>query len=118
MNANLIDLNELLSAFKRSEFVLKTQRQIAKDFGTAQYDFGEAFLTENFAYETIIDEVKIALSDIMKQGETVFLQLMYTIDVKESDFLVQITGENFLENIAQIIIRREAYKVYLREQFS
>lgn len=116
--SNLIAKDKLLESFKNEGFVLKTQQQIAKDFGTTQYDFKNNFLSQSLVYDDIIDEVKNAISEIMKQGETVFLQLLYTIDVKESEFLTQTTKDNFLENMAQIIIRREAYKVFLREKYS
>lgn len=116
--STLISIDKLSESFQNEAFVLKTQRQISKDFGTAQYDFNKGFLSQALIYDDIIDEVKNAISEIMRQGETIFLQLLYTIDVKESEFLVQTTNDNFLENMAQIIIRREAYKVYLREQFS
>lgn len=116
--SNLISIEKLAISFNDAGFVLKTQRQLAKDFGTAQFDFRDDFVTNALAYDALIDEVKGALAEIVKQGESGFLQLLYTIDVKESEFLAQTTQDNFLENMAQIVIRREAYKVFLRQQFS
>jgi hypothetical protein len=54
----------------------------------------------------------------MQEGETRLLQLLYTIDLPEKEFLSLTTQADFLALLSQRILFREAYKVYLRKKFS
>ena len=54
----------------------------------------------------------------MKQGETRLLQLLYTIDLAEKEFLHITTNPNFVQLLSEKILFREAYKVFLRTKFS
>ena len=54
----------------------------------------------------------------MKFGETNLLQLLYTIDIPEKDFLKLVQSPNFLPTIASMVLKREAMKVYYREKYS
>jgi hypothetical protein len=54
----------------------------------------------------------------MQEGETRLLQLLYTIDFPEKEFLSLTTQADFLAQLSQRILFREAYKVYLRKKFS
>jgi len=46
------------------------------------------------------------------------MQLLYTIDVPEKDFLHLITSSDFIENISKMILKREAMKVFYRMKYS
>jgi hypothetical protein len=53
----------------------------------------------------------------MKEGETRLLQLLYTIDLSEKEFLSLTTEPDFLKLLSEKILFREAYKVFLRAKF-
>jgi hypothetical protein len=58
------------------------------------------------------------LTEVMKEGETRLLQLLYTIDISEKQFLEITTEHNFIQLLAEKILFREAYKVFLRAKYS
>lgn len=113
----LISEKELVSLFQSSDFVLKTQKQIAKDFYTTGVNFQDNFETEIFPYEQIVESVNEKLEDILKLGESTTLQLLYQIDIPQHDFLELISDPEFIQKMSALIIRREAYKVFLRTKF-
>lgn len=102
----------------KEAFVLKTQAQLCKDFAPFQLNFPERF--KNHAHS--ITEIELAIQEqlvrIMREGETRLLQLLYTIDIPEKQFLHLAQSAQFIEQLAQAILIREAMKVYLREKFS
>jgi hypothetical protein len=54
----------------------------------------------------------------MTEGETRLLQLLYTIDLTEKEFLSITMDRDFLKLLSEKILFREAYKVFLRDKFS
>lgn len=113
----LLSKEELQTQFNIPDFVLKTQRQIAKDFAIIGFSFDTSFESEEFDYPKIKSEVQSQIEEVMKLGESNLLQLLYQIDIPQSKFLSIITEANFIEQISEMIIRREAYKVFLRSKF-
>lgn len=109
---------ELQNHFNNEAFVLKTQQQISKDFAKFNLFYSDSFETNPFSKEEIEAQIANQLVDIMKQGETRLLQLLYSIDVAEKDFLHLTTQPNFVQELARKVLYREAYKVYLRMKFS
>lgn len=109
---------ELQNYFNNTVFVLKTQQQISKDFAKFNLLFSDLFVTEPLSKEEIEVQIANQIVDIMKQGETRLLQLLYTIDLAEKDFLHLTTQPNFVQELSHKILYREAYKVYLRMKFS
>ena len=89
-----------------------------KDFGAFRLFFDDRFAQEALSKEVILNAIGEKLGEIMKEGETRFLQLMYTIDIPEQEFLAATTQTDFLKQISEKILFREAYKVYLRMRFS
>jgi hypothetical protein len=116
--SDLIPVYQLIEYFDNEAFVLKTQQQISKDFAKFNLFFPENF--ENIPYsKTDIEElIKENISDMIKQGETRLLQLMYTIDLPEKEFLHLTIQNDFLDLLAEKILRREAYKVFLRQHIT
>ncbi|MDX2362580.1 MAG: hypothetical protein QNK23_17360 [Crocinitomicaceae bacterium] len=108
---------ELTTHFHSDDFVLKTQRQIVKDFYVSGVSFGAEFEISTLSFETICDVVGEKIEEVMQFGETQFLQLLYQIDIPQGDFLNLTTDPNFISKMSNLIVRREAYKVYLRSQF-
>lgn len=107
----------LISQFSNEDFVLKTQQQIHKDFAKFNLEFPENFIFETFSKNEIEEEIQQRLTEIIKFGETKLLQLMYTIDIPEEQFLKLISQPNFLVLLAEAVLKREALKVYLRSKF-
>lgn len=101
-----------------SAFVLKTQQQIAKDFAKLNLFFPEYFESTVQDKEEIEVLISDQLVEILKEGETRLLQLLYTIDIPEKQFLTITSSANFIRELSAKILFREAYKVFLREKFS
>ena len=108
---------ELQLQFQTADFILKTQMQIAKDFHSSGVAFNTAFETIEMNYSEILKEVIKKLESILARGETQFMQLLYQIDIPQNNFLSLTTDLDFISKMGDLIIRREAYKVYLRSQF-
>jgi hypothetical protein len=115
---NLLSNTQLLSSFSNQHFVLKTQRQIAKDFAKFNLLFPDNFETELHSKAIIEELIAERITEIMQEGETRLLQLLYTIDLSEKEFLSITTEPDFLKLLSEKILMREAYKVFLREKFN
>lgn len=115
---DLISQAELKEYFNNEEFVLKTQQQISKDFAKFNMIFPEKFENTLFTKEAIEGLIADHLIEFLKEGESRLLQLMYTIDLPESQFLHLTTQTNFIQLLSEKIVMREAYKVFLRKKFS
>ncbi|MEY4603438.1 MAG: hypothetical protein RIT43_730 [Bacteroidota bacterium] len=115
---DLITQSELQQHLADKEFVLKTQKQIARDFSKFNLIFEQEF--EESAYEKERIEAMVAqrISQLMTEGESRLLQLLYNIDLSEKEFLVLTAEPNFIQLLAEKILFREAYKVFLRSKFS
>ena len=107
----------LISYFSNEDFVLKTQHQIHKDFAKFNLEFPESFVFEVWTKEQIEEAIQERLKEIIKFGETRLLQLLYTIDIPENQFLNLVTAPDFLVSISQAILKREAMKVYFQSKF-
>jgi hypothetical protein len=115
---NLVDNKQLSTFLGNEEFILKTQQQIAKDFAKFNLFFEESFERESHSKEEIEHLIAPLIVDLMKQGETRLLQLLYTIDLSEKEFLHITTDPNFIQLLSEKILFREAYKIFLRAKFS
>ncbi len=115
---SVVPYDELQVYFNNSGFVLKTQHQILKDFAAYRLFFNERFSQEALPKDEILDAISEQLAVIMLEGETRLMQLLYTIDLPEQTFLSLTTEPFFLSLLSEKILFREAYKVYLRMQYS
>lgn len=113
----MLEKRQVLEQFRIPDFVLKTQQQIHKDFSVQGLTVNGILLEKELSYDEIFILVTEALSDVMRLGERQLLQLNYQIDIPQSQFLRAITDENPIQELSALIIRREAYKVYLRTKF-
>lgn len=116
--SDLRTYDQLNAFFDNQQFVLKTQQQIAKDFAKFNLLFSDSFEIEPISKDEIERLIGQLLVDLMKQGETRLLQLLYTIDLSEKEFLHITTDPNFIQLLSEKILFREAYKVFLRTKFS
>ena len=113
----LLSQNDVLVRIEQADFALKTQQQIEKDFYSSGVSFETSFTSTAWNYSQIFDAVQDQLTEIMKRGETQLLQLLYQIDIPQNQFLASLGESNFSEQLTELIIRREAFKVYLRSKF-
>ena len=113
----LLSDEQLRGQLSVPDFQIKTQQQIAKDFALSGFDFDEQFLNNELNYEEIIDSVAIKLEEVFIAGEQTLLQLLYQIDVPQNTFLNLVGNDSMVIELSEIILRREAYKVYLRSKF-
>ncbi len=110
--------SQLVKEFESADFILKTQLQIAKDFGQFTIDFSSDFLQTPLSMSDILMETEEKVAELMKEGEQRFLQFLYLVDIPEKDFLELTSDEKFISKMALLIVQREAYKIYLRKKYS
>ena len=112
---NLEIINQELTS---DEFVLKTQQQIAKDFGTAGIAFPDDFVSVARVISHLNCEVSSRLRELNTTSSSTFSQLLYQIDIPESILSDLSRSDDYFQRLAEIVIKREAYKVFLRRKFS
>lgn len=110
--------SDLQSNFTNVEFALKTQRQIIKDFGTSGTDFPEDFGSKPFQIDQLLLEISIRLKEINSGSSNAFSQLLYQIDLPESILPSLSQTDDFYLRLSEVILKREAYKVFLRSKYS
>ena len=108
----------IASVFSSAEFVVKTQCQLVKDFGQYHLTFPNDCSEVPYSKSEITACIEENISAILEEGETRLLQLLYTIDLSEKTFLALTQQPDFIAQIANKILEREAYKVYLKSIFS
>ena len=114
----MLTLQEVAIEFNSQEFVLKTQQQIAKDFGTAGVDFPKDFCSVPIALDLLITDLSIRLKEVESSNPSTFSQLLYQIDIPESILPDLAQSDDYYSSLAEVVIKREAYKVFLRSKFS
>ena len=105
--------------FDSSDFVLRTQQQIAKDFAQHGFVLGAEFVTVPFPVEHLTEIVRNTLSEIVERHASKWMPLMYTLDISEHSYRHFFTraSTDWLPEFTWIVIRREAQKVFLRDKF-
>lgn len=115
--ANQITKSNLPEYWDNEEFVQKTIDQINKDF--AKFNINSLNFKEELpSIDDLVDEMKGLLMDFFKTQSSQLPQLMYTIDIPEKAFNQLTSSLNFFEDLAEMILHREALKVFLRLKFS
>ena len=108
---------QLLKQFESFEFVLKTQIQVAKNFHLYSIEFPTSFGTNSWPLEEILLTIEEKLTELVKFGEQTLLNYLYQVDIPEQQFVSLLNDHLFLSKLSEIILKREAYKVYLRSKF-
>ena len=106
------------NAFSSADFVLKTQRQIAKDFGNHGFQFEADFELRPYETGILKELVQQLLSDIIEHHPSKWLPLMYSLDISEKNYVrfFENASPGWLSDFALVVIRREAQKVFFREK--
>lgn len=112
--------SELEARFDHEQFRLKTQLQIAKDFGVHGFDFAPEFSQVAYSIEALVDTLAEALMYMIEKQSSRWHPLLYTMDVSEQTYLQLATSNNpnWLAEFTWIVLRREALKVFFREKYS
>ena len=97
------------SQLKNQYFVSKTISQIEKDFGRCNL---EIFLSQFSDRDSLEESI---LSIIQNLSAEKLQQLIYIVDIPENEFSKIVGSEMFFRTLAEKILRREALKVFLRE---
>ncbi|MBM3452783.1 MAG: hypothetical protein FJX84_06545 [Bacteroidetes bacterium] len=113
MNSELI-----IQEFSNEKFVQDTVNQICKDFSRCGWDIDSILLERKLTKVELEELLAEKLVEIIKFGETQLLQLIYIIDISEKEFLSILSEQNFPQLLAEKIVLKEAYKVFLRKKFS
>lgn len=108
---------QIIDEFQSADFVLKTQKQIAKDFTQFAVECDSDFLNNVFSYDSILLEIQERMTELMKYGEQTFLHYLYQVDIPEVEFINLLNDALFLPKMSELILKREAYKVYLRSKY-
>ncbi|MEZ4923499.1 MAG: hypothetical protein R2780_10035 [Crocinitomicaceae bacterium] len=108
--------NNIDQFFSKEKFVLDTCQQINKDLaGLVQFEPNISVDID----ENVLDQLVNILKDILLQMDSAKIQqFIYKVDLKESAFIRAVSQEDDFQNLALLIIEREAQKVYLRHKFS
>ncbi|MFK7784358.1 MAG: hypothetical protein AB8B56_04530 [Crocinitomicaceae bacterium] len=109
---------DLRSELSEIDFVLKTQRQIIKDFGTAGIDFPEDLQRNALPVDQLLFEISLRLKVLDSTNSSAFSQLLYQIDLPENILPALNETDDFYMNLAEVVLKREAYKVFLRNKYS
>lgn len=112
-----MDLEILNQQMLSTDFVIKTQRQILKDFSALGCAFDAQFGETVQSTQRILAQIEYQLEQIEKQSFFTLQQLMYQIDLPENLYVGALNAEDSNKQLAEIILRREAYKIYLRSRF-
>lgn len=113
----LLTRSELKTQFQIADFVLKTQQQIYKDFTSSGQEISDLLNESELTSNEINDIVSQALADVMRFDESVLLQLVYQIDIPQKQFLDAMSDDSPVNTLSDLIVRREAFKVYLRSKY-
>lgn len=103
----LLDKHTLHEALSQADFAAQTLTQLQKDFDRAQIDI-------QFVTTDLLFQIETA---IQKLPQIQLQQLLYLIDVPEIDWDLQ-SGQSYHQKLAEVILHREALKVFLRRKFA
>ena len=104
---DLLDIQQINQKLAQPDFRMQTIAQLQKDFDRAQ-------IVVNFSLDHILEQINDILLRVSEQD---LKQLLYLIDVPEIEWN-QAEGQTYQEKLAEVILHREALKVYLRSKFA
>jgi hypothetical protein len=108
--------NDVSSLFEKEQFVIDTCQQISKDLaGLTEFPPEFDVDMDNDVLNQIIQQLAVCLLKVSAQN---LQQFIYRVDMKEADFHRSLAQEDDCQELAFMVVRREAQKVYLRAKFS
>lgn len=103
----MLDIQQINQQLAQPDFRLQTIAQLQKDFDRAQ-------VVVSFTFDDILQQLEAALNGLSEQH---LKQLLYLIDVPEINWNPA-EGQSYQQKLAEVILHREALKVYLRSKFA
>jgi len=112
----LLTLN---NRFDSTDFIRLTQAQINKDLmGLCDI---ELVLTEQHNQTSVLNQFKSSLQPLLiklaQNSSRQLAQFIYRVDLSEDQFNTSLIKDPQLFDLAELVIEREAQKVYLRSVF-
>ena len=110
---------DLVASLSNHDFVLKTQKQISKDFNQHGFEFEPKFDSEYYEITNLRIAVQQMLLEVIEKQPNKWMPLMYTIDIPEKQYVKFFSGitSDWIIDFAFLVIKREAQKVFFRENF-
>lgn len=114
---NLVSKEEIEKSKLNEQIIKETAEQVIKDFSTFGMDI--QFPDDiHYAYDSLFDQLKDLICDLMERYPEKLSSLLYQIDVDEKKIKnpdVEIFHEH--EWISEMILEREFHKVLTRHYF-
>lgn len=110
---------DLVASLSNQDFVLKTQRQISKDFNQHGFEFEPLFVLQGYEIGKLRIAVQEMLLEVLERHPGKWMSLMYTIDIPEKQYLKFVSDRtvDWIIDFTFLVIKREAQKVFFRESF-
>jgi hypothetical protein len=110
---------DLVASLSNQDFVLKTQQQISKDFNQHGFQFEPSFELQAYEIGNLRTAVQEMLKEVMQKQANKWMPLMYTLDIPEKQYIKFFAGlsTDWIVDFAFLVIKREAQKVFFRENF-
>ncbi len=116
MRFNLLPVSEIEKLRMNEQIIKDTALQVIKDFGN--FGMEVSFPSDiNYAYEALLFQLKIIISDLLERQPEKLSALLYQIDLDENKLKSE--PELFIEHefISKMILEREFLKVLTRYYF-
>ncbi len=113
-----MDLVALDAQLKANEYLEETVVQLEKDFLMVGINFDIIKPVKN--YTQLFEFTSYLVNALNEKDPTRILNLLYRIDLSEEKVkeTMQVTELTFNEMLAELIVKRELYKVVLRKKYS
>ena len=110
---------DLVASLSNQDFVLKTQKQISKDFNQHGFEFEPDFESNSYEIGKLRTLVQEMLLNVIEKQPKKWMPLMYTLDIPEKQYVRFFSGvtSDWIIDFAFLVIKREAQKVFFRENF-
>jgi hypothetical protein len=109
---NKLELNDF---FDNKEFIENTISQLIKDFNRCGWEIDFELNALLPIKEDLTDQIA---SRLIRLSATELQQFIYTVDLQENKFLKAVTMNDDFKTLAIEILKREALKVFIRNNFS
>jgi len=114
----LMKQTDLLEAFQHTAFVIKTQQQLIKDFNLAGIELNGVHVEDAMSYDSLLTSIKTPVEHCFQHDFAGLTNLFYILDLPQSLVDTQLTDEHPAEKLAELILARAAFKVFLKQKFS
>ncbi|MEE2699897.1 MAG: hypothetical protein VYD71_00850 [Bacteroidota bacterium] len=113
-----MDLAVVNAQLQEGQFLKETLTQLEKDFLMIGVDFDIEKSLPN--YKTLFTHTKKLVEVISEKNPKLLFNLLYRIDLSEEMVKKQmrVSALSFTQMLAELIIKRELYKVVLRKNIS